>query len=77
MGREKDLIIHKGFNIYPLEIENVLMSHPQVVRAAVIGITDENGETPIAFVVAKLNDHSLPDQLKSLCKQELALYSLR
>lgn len=50
-GREKDLIINKGFNIYPQEIENIISLYHNVIRVGVIGVADEEGgEMPIAFV---------------------------
>ena len=52
--RIKDMIISGGENVYPAEIENVLMSHPEVVEAAVIGQPSEKwGESPFAIVVSK------------------------
>ncbi len=52
--RVKDMIISGGENIYPAEIENVLMKHPQVADVAVIGIPSEVwGESPFAVVVAR------------------------
>jgi long-chain acyl-CoA synthetase len=52
--RVKDMIISGGENIYPAEIENVLMSHRAVADAAVIGVPDDRwGETPKAILVAK------------------------
>jgi acyl-CoA synthetase (AMP-forming)/AMP-acid ligase II len=53
MDRAKDMIISGGFNIYPSDIEAVLLGLPGVVEAAVVGIaSDRWGETPVAFVVA-------------------------
>ncbi len=53
MDRAKDMIISGGFNIYPSDIETVLLALPGVVEAAVVGIaSDRWGETPVAFVVA-------------------------
>jgi len=52
VGRVKDMFIVGGFNAYPAEIENVLLRHPAVQQAAVIGIPDERlGEVGMAFVV--------------------------
>ena len=53
MDRKKDMIISGGFNIYPSDLEAVLMQHPNVQEASVIGAPSETwGETPIAFVAA-------------------------
>ena len=51
VDRKKDMIISGGFNVYPAEVEDALMSHPAVAHCAVIGIPDEKwGEAVIAFV---------------------------
>jgi acyl-CoA synthetase (AMP-forming)/AMP-acid ligase II len=53
VGRIKDMFIVGGFNAYPAEIENLLMGHPQIAQAAVIGVPDARlGEVGMAFVVA-------------------------
>ena len=54
VDRTKDMIISGGFNIYPREVEDALMSHPSVASAAVIGVPDPKwGEAVMAFVVLK------------------------
>jgi len=54
MGRSKDMIISGGFNIYPRDLEEALMAHPDVADAAVVGIASKQwGETPVGFVVAE------------------------
>ena len=76
-GRHKDLIIHKGFNIYPQEIENILMSHPAVINAAVVGKKDPDvGEYPVAFVVLREPIEDIEIVLKKLSKQHLASYKI-
>ena len=51
LGRSKDMIISGGFNIYPVDLENVLLQHSAVAEAAVIGMPSERwGETPVGFV---------------------------
>lgn len=75
-GRSKDLIVNKGIKIYPQEVENVIMLHPQVIRAAVIGQTvNEGNQVPIAYVQAKTDDVSqLHKELQEHCFARLARY---
>ncbi|WP_179405655.1 class I adenylate-forming enzyme family protein [Burkholderia guangdongensis] len=54
MDRRKDMIISGGFNIYPSDLEQVLVGHPDVAEVAVVGVPSEQwGETPVAFVTLK------------------------
>jgi long-chain acyl-CoA synthetase len=50
VGRTKDLIVHRGFNVYPAEVEAVLNAHPAVAQSAVVGRSVEGDEEVIAFV---------------------------
>jgi long-chain acyl-CoA synthetase len=72
--RVKDMIISGGENIYPAEIENVLMKHPGIADAAVIGVPSERwGETPKAIVVRR--DQALTEQaVVEFCRAQLAHY---
>jgi len=72
--RVKDMIISGGENIYPAEIENVLMKHPGIADAAVIGVPSERwGETPKAMVVRR--DAKLTEQaVIEFCRAQLARY---
>ncbi len=74
VDRKKDMILVSGFNVFPNEVEEVLVSHPKVLEAAVIGIPDEaSGEAVKAFVVAK--DSSLTvDELRKHCSEQLTGY---
>lgn len=69
-GRVKDLIIHKGFNIYPQEIENIIMSHASVIRTGVIGRNDPQvGQVPIAYVQLREEQEGIEQELKKfVCK---------
>jgi acyl-CoA synthetase (AMP-forming)/AMP-acid ligase II len=54
LDRVKDMIISGGFNIYPVDLENLLFEHPEVADASVVGVASEAwGETPVAYVVLK------------------------
>src|SRR5690606_34603530 len=75
-GRQKDLIIHKGFNIYPQEIENILLSHANVIRAAVVGKHDGDGEVPVAFIQLRSEQDNIERELRTLCTQHLAIYKI-
>ncbi|MGE7113887.1 o-succinylbenzoate--CoA ligase [Lysinibacillus sp. NPDC047702] len=75
IDRRADLIISGGENIYPAEIENVLLTHPAVKEAGVCGIEDgEWGQVPIAFVVLK--DQIQINDLLSFCQKSLARYKI-
>ncbi|MBD2891452.1 Long-chain-fatty-acid--CoA ligase FadD13 [Actinomadura sp. RB99] len=69
--RVKDMIISGGENIYPAEVENVLMGHPAVTDCAVVGVPDERwGETPKALVV--LSEDVPEQQIIDYCRERLA-----
>jgi acyl-CoA synthetase (AMP-forming)/AMP-acid ligase II len=74
-GRKKDLIIRGGNNIYPTDVEAVLLEHPDVQEAAVIGVPHEVlGEDVAAFVVAKPNHDLDVDALLAFASERLADY---
>ncbi len=77
LDRKKDLIISKGVNIYPREIEEICMKYPGIKECAVVGKKDENlGEIPIAFI--ELEEETDVDELKlkKFLKNHLANYKL-
>lgn len=77
MGRFKDLIASKGMKIYPPEVENVLLLHPNVMQVALIGQKDDDaGEIPIAIIVLKEKQARTEDELRELSKQKLASYKV-
>lgn len=80
-GRKKDMIISGGLNVYPAEIENVLIKHSAVKEATVIGIPDENwGEIGKAIIVIQDGITKAEDELRvdivSFLKNELANYKI-
>ncbi len=77
LDRRSDLIISGGENIYPAEIEAVLLAHPDVADAGVTGIEDANwGQVPIAFIVKKENSYVTEDELRQFCLEQLAKYKV-
>ena len=74
-GREKDMIIRGGVNVYPNEIESVLLGHEQVAEAAVVGAPSAQlGEEVIAYVTTRSPIE--PEVLRALCEKELAPYKV-
>jgi len=76
LDRKKDLIISGGINIFPSDIESILLEHPVVAEAAVIGIPHrEWGESPVAVVVKRNSDSALSENdLKEWTNSRLAAY---
>ncbi len=75
VDRAKDLIIVSGFNVYPAEVEEVLLEHPGVAEAGVIGVAHpHHGEAVKAFVVPAPGAHLDEDQLIEWCGEHLARY---
>jgi long-chain acyl-CoA synthetase len=75
VDRKKDMILRGGFNVYPREIEEVLLTHPAVSLAAVIGIPDERlGEEVQAFVVRKPGQPVTAEELRAWAREQMAGY---
>ncbi|MCY1341227.1 Long-chain-fatty-acid--CoA ligase [compost metagenome] len=76
VDRKKDLIIVSGFNVYPNEIEDVVMAHPKVASCAAIGVPDDkSGEAVKLFVVPREGGVSV-DELKAYCKENFTGYKV-
>lgn len=76
-GRKKELIIVSGFNVYPQEVEEVLLDFPGVARAAVVGVKRElRGEVVKAYVVPQEGYTLDPREIVSFCKRRLPPYKV-
>jgi long-chain acyl-CoA synthetase len=74
-GREKDMILTGGYNVYPAEVEQTLYDHPDVHEAAVVGVPDERrGETVAAAVTVKEDSGLTEEAVKEYVLEELAPY---
>jgi len=77
VDRKKDMIIAGGYNIYPVELDGVLMGHPKILEACTIGLPhDYRGETVKAFIVIKEGQELTEDDVVKYCKENLAAYKV-
>ncbi len=81
VGRDDEMIVSGGENVYPIEVEKTLATHPEVAEAAVIGVDDEQyGQRLAAFVVlepdADLDENAAPETLKQHVRDNLANYKV-
>ncbi|MER5626663.1 long-chain fatty acid--CoA ligase [Streptosporangium sp. NPDC002544] len=75
IDRTKDMIIRGGFNVYPRELEEVLMTHPAVSLVAVVGVPhDSHGEEVKAYVIPAPGATVSEDELVAWCKENMAAY---
>jgi acyl-CoA synthetase (AMP-forming)/AMP-acid ligase II len=77
VGRDDEMIVSGGENVYPIEVEKTLATHPDVAEAAVIGVDDEQfGQRLSAFVVLRAGAAAGPDVLKQHVRESLANYKM-
>lgn len=77
VDRKKDMIIAGGYNIYPVELDDVLMTHPKILEACTVGIPHEyRGETVKAFIVTKEGETLTEEEITAYCKEKLAAYKV-
>ena len=77
VDRKKDLIIHKGMNIYPREIEEVMYTNPNVNACAVVGVKDHDGsEIPVAYVELRETMKITEAEMKEYLKPHLATFKM-
>ena len=77
LGMKKEMIIAKGQNIYPSDIEDVLNAHPKVAEAAVMGIPDAlRGEVIRAVISLKEGEAATEQEIKRFCLERLANYKV-
>ena len=75
VGRKRERILRGGYSVFPQEVEAVLVSHPAVAEAAVIGVADADlGEEVAAFVSLKRSERLSSEELHDYCKEHLARY---
>src|SRR6267143_582744 len=76
VDRKKDMILVSGFNVYPNEVEDVIVSLPGVLECAVVGVPDaKSGEVPKAFIV-KRDANLTEEEILAYCHKNLTGYKL-
>ena len=77
VGRKKEMIIVKGQNVHPSDIEEVLYAYPKVAEAAVIGVHDEiRGEEVRAVISLKGEEIATEEEIKRFCREHMANYKV-
>jgi fatty-acyl-CoA synthase len=77
VGRDDEMIVSGGENVYPIEVEKALVAHPEVAEAAVLGVDDEQyGQRLVAFVVLEAGAAATEDALKQHVRDNLANYKV-
>ncbi len=77
MGRKKEMYIQGGFNVFPIEVENVLTKHPKILMAAGIGVPDSIlGEVGRYYIVPKPGMELAEKEIKDYCRQHMADYKV-
>lgn len=77
VGRDDEMIVSGGENVYPIEVEKILAAHHEVTEAAVLGVDDEQyGQRLVAFVVLGADGSATPEDLKAHVRENLANYKV-
>jgi long-chain acyl-CoA synthetase len=75
VDRKKDMLIVRGMNVYPREVEEILSTHPKVAECAVIGVPDkQRGEVPKAIITLKDNVTATEKEFRKFCHEKIAMY---
>lgn len=75
VDRKKDMLIVRGMNVYPREVEDVLLTHPKVAECAVIGVPDsQRGEVPKAIITLKSDVAATEKEFRKFCHEKIAMY---
>ena len=74
--RMKDLVIVSGFNVYPAEVEDALLKHPQVLEAAVVGLQTAQGKEEVVAVVVAKDPRPDEQELIEFCREALTRYKV-
>ena len=74
VDRKKDMILVSGFNVYPNEIEDIVMQYPGVIEVAAVGVPDEHSGEVVKLFVVRKDPNVTSDELKQFCRENLTGY---
>jgi long-chain acyl-CoA synthetase len=74
VDRKKDMICVSGFNVYPNEVENVIIDHDKVLEVAVIGVADDKSTEAVKAFIVKSDDSLTETEIKKYCEEHLTGY---
>lgn len=76
VDRKKDMILVSGFNVYPNEIEDVVINHPKVFEVAAVGAQDEKSGEVVKLFIVKKDESLTEDEIKAYCRENLTGYKI-
>lgn len=76
IDRTKDMILVSGFNVYPNEVESVVVSHPGVLEAGAVGVADEKSGEAVKIVVVKKDPNLTAEEIREFCRKQLTAYKV-
>ncbi len=76
VDRKKDMIIVSGFNVYPNEVEDVIVSHKDIVEAAAIGIPDPKSSEAVKVFIVRSNPSLTEKDVIAFCRENLTAYKV-
>ncbi|MBK7337979.1 MAG: AMP-binding protein [Saprospirales bacterium] len=76
VDRKKDMILVSGFNVYPNEIEEVLVGHPKVLEVAAIGVPDPKSDEVVKVFIVKKDDSLTTEEVLAFCRENLTNYKV-
>jgi len=76
LERKDDMILVSGFNVYPSEIENIVLEHPGVKEVAAVGVADDKSGEVVKIVVVKDNPRLSKEELKEYCRSRMTAYKV-
>ena len=76
VDRKKDMIIVSGFNVYPNEVEDVVVAHPDVVEAAAVGVPDPKSSEAVKVFLVSSNEDLTASDVINWCRERLTAYKV-